>query len=438
MTDQEIRKKAKELLEKNTISGYSKEYGIDYHYMKPGRSRYPFQYFWDTCFHVYTMTALGDHQMAKRCMQSLFAMQRDDGFVGHMLFWSRFTPTRLTDIFQSKPSIRDFFWPHMSALLQPPLVAQAVLRIYSYDKDISFLQQMLPKLKLYYDWLASNRDFDGDGLLSIISYFEAGMDWKPSYDEVVGFAPGRASAWHFMKVVYIDFKNYLHNYDLKKIYQANDFLVKDTGFNTVYAQNLQAMAEICRLVGDPDAVRYQKLGNKVTQSIVDIMYDEQEEAFFDVYGRNNKKLKVLTPTIFFPATIKGMPGEIGRRVIERHFFNKEEFAAPYPIPSVAMNHPSFNPKESIYIWRGPTWVIYNWFLHHFLMEKGFKDAASNLVRSTKELIQKGGFREYYNPFTGAGYGAYDFTWSGLVVDMMNMEEGLSPEAVTASSKESFS
>lgn len=437
MTDEQIRQQAKALLEKNTISGYSKEYDIVYHYMKPGRSRYPFQYFWDTCFHVYTMTALGDHQMAKRCMQSLFAMQREDGFVGHMLFWSRFTPTRVTDIFQSRPSIRDFFRPHMSALLQPPIAAQAVLRIYTYDRDLSFLQQMLPKLKRYYDWLANNRDFDGDGLLSIISYFEAGMDWKPSYDQVLGFSPGRATASHFMKVVYVDFKNYLHNYDLEKIYQASDFLVKDAGFNTIYVQNLEAMAEICRLVGDPGASRYKVLASKVTQSILSIMYEQEDEAFYDVQGKTNKKLKVLTPTVFFPATIKGMPEEIGRRVIERHFFNKVEFAAPFPIPSVAMNHPAFHPGESIYIWRGPTWVIYNWFLHHFLMEKGFREAASNLVRSTKELIRKGGFREYYNPFTGQGYGAYDFTWSGLVVDMMNMEEGLSPEAVVASSKESF-
>lgn len=422
MDDQQIRLKAKELLKKNTISGYSKEYDIAYHYMKPGKSRYPFQYFWDTCFHVYTLTALGEHQVAKRCMQSLFAMQLEDGFVGHMLYWNRFSPTRVTDVFQSRPGIRDFFRPHMSALLQPPLAAQAVLRIYTYDQNISFLQQMLTRLKRYYDWLADNRDFDGDGLLSIISYFEAGMDWKPSYDEVLGFAPGRASVKHFLKVAYADFKNYLHNYNLRKIYQASNFLVKDAGFNTIYAQNLQAMAHMCRLTGDSDAVRYEKRASKVIQSIIAIMYDKEDQAFYDVEGKTNKKLKVLTPTIFFPAIIKGVPEEISRQVIERHFFSKEEFAAPFPIPSVAMNHPAFNPQESIYIWRGPTWVIYNWFLHHFLMEKGFRDAASNLVRSTKELIQKSGFREYYNPFTGQGYGAYDFTWSGLVVDMMNMEK----------------
>lgn len=44
--------------------------------------------------------------------------------------------------------------------------------------------------------------------------------------------------------------------------------------------------------------------------------------------------------------------------------------------------------------------------------------AENMTEVVMQLISKGGFREYYNPFTGEGYGAPDFTWSGLVVDMM--------------------
>jgi hypothetical protein len=52
------------------------------------------------------------------------------------------------------------------------------------------------------------------------------------------------------------------------------------------------------------------------------------------------------------------------------------------------------------------------------MERGFVKEAADMANTVKELISKGGFREYYNPFTGEGYGAQDFTWSGLVVDMM--------------------
>lgn len=65
MTDKEIYEKAGSLLMKNTFSGYSKVYKAEIHYMKPGPDRYPYQYFWDTCFHTYIMTALGESDMLR-------------------------------------------------------------------------------------------------------------------------------------------------------------------------------------------------------------------------------------------------------------------------------------------------------------------------------------------------------------------------------------
>src|SRR5205823_3745469 len=97
----------------------------------------------------------------------------------------------------------------------------------------------------------------------------------------------------------------------------------------------------------------------------------------------------------------------------------QEFFLPFPIPSVARSEPSFYPYESKFLWRGPTWTVINWFLHPCFLESGFEKEANGLVQSMKELIEKSGFREYYNPLTGKGYGAKDFTWSGLIVDLMN-------------------
>lgn len=421
MTDDDIRKKAKDILEKNTFSGYSNNYKANFHYMRPGPGTYPYQYFWDTCFHTYTMTALGMSDMAKKCMKSLFAMQEEDGFVGHMLYWKKYLPSRITDVFQGRPYIRNFFYPHMTALIQPPLAAEAVFRIYNSDKDLNFIKEMYPKLKQFYKAVEKYRVFEDNGLLSIITYFESGMDWKPSYDEVIGFK-GKGNALLFSKVALIDFRNFINNYNVKKIYQKNYFIVKDVGINTIYAQNLKAMAALANVVSPEDADGYEKKSNKVISSIIQLMYDEEHQAFFDLYGKDNEKLKTLTPTIFFPLVFNEVSEETGKAVIERHLLNKNEFSLPFPIPSVAMNDPAFNPKESLYIWRGPTWVVYNWFLHQSLIERGYRKEATQLVETIKDLISKGGFREYYNPFTGEGYGAQDFTWSTLVVDMMKMEE----------------
>ncbi len=407
----------------NMVAGYSKSTNTHFHYTKPSPGRYPFQFFWDTCLHVFILTALGEHEMAKKHLTSLFALQEENGFVGHMIYWDTVFPSRLTDIFQSKPGLKwELFRTHMSALIQPPLVAQAVYRVYQLTKDRAFLQEMLPRLKQYYFWLARHRDFDGDGLISIISPFESGMDWKPTFDPVVGFPEKKADWRLFWKVVAVDVRNFLYNYQSDKIYEKGYFIVKEVGFNTIYVQNLRAMARLCEVLQDPDAGTFTAMADQTLQSMLKLMYEEESAAFFDVYGKENTKIKILTPTIFFPVVIREMPDQICRQVMETHFFHKEEFAVPFPIPSVARNHPSFHPGSSMYIWRGPTWILFNWFMHQFLMEKGYQDASKLLINSVKALIEKSGFREYYHPFTGEGYGARDFTWAGLVVDMMQMEK----------------
>ena len=45
------------------------------------------------------------------------------------------------------------------------------------------------------------------------------------------------------------------------------------------------------------------------------------------------------------------------------------------------------------------------------------EEATKLREAVTSLIERSGFWEYYNPFTGEGYGAERFTWSGLVLDM---------------------
>jgi len=423
MTDQEILKRVRKIMFDNMIKGYSRLTHIHFHYTKSSSKPYDSQYFWDTCFHAFILTAIGEYKMAEDHIKSLFSLQEPDGFVGHIIYWNKVLPNRITDIFQSKPTLGwRLFNTHSSALVQPPLIAQAVLNIYNHIENIEFLRYILPKLKKFYAWLEKNRDFEGDGLLSIISPFESGMDWKPTFDEVVGFRHRKANWILFLKMVIVDFRNFLRNYDLKKIYKDNYFIVKEVGFNAKYVQNLGAMAALCKIVKDPDADHYSSLKEKVLKRMMDIMYDKKDAAFYDVYGKKHKKLRVLTPTIFFPVVIKGLPESVCKEVLNRHLFNKEEFEASYPIPSVAKNDPSFNTSESLFIWRGPTWIVYNWFLYQYLKDKDYDDEAQNLIGCMKSLIEKSGFREYYNPFTGEGYGATDFTWTGLIADMIKKEK----------------
>lgn len=415
-----LRTRVRALLERHRREGYSALLGQEYCYIQPAPGRYPFQWFWDSCLHIILLARLGEFALAQRALRSLFAMQQSDGFVGHMIFWRQILPVRLTDIVQARPGWQDLR-PHMSALVQPPFAAQALLRLHEASRDRVFLGELYARVRRYHEWLARERDFDGDGLLTIISPFESGMDWKASFDTVTRGAPGPTPrrfflSAYFWRTVGIDFHNFARRYDLARIRRRARFLVKDAGFNTAYALDLEAMAKLAPLAGD-DPAPFLERRARVGASILRLMYDADDAAFYDLQQPGARKLRVLTPTIFFPLALKEVGDDLARVVIERHFDDAREFATAAPLPTVAACEPAFDPGASGYLWRGPTWALPNWFLYHALRRRGFDRRAEKLRLALWRGIERSGFREYYDPFTAEGAGADDFTWSGLLLDM---------------------
>jgi glycogen debranching enzyme len=418
--EEELRHRARELLLRNVKDGYSRLLGKHYCYIAPSPKTYPFQWFWDTCFHVIVLARLGEHDLAKRHLRSLFSMQEENGFVGHMIFWNQVLPKRRSDVMQARPSFESLR-PHMSALIQPPFAAQALHTLYEACGDRVYLGELYAQVRRHHDWLAENRDFDGDGLLTIISPFESGMDWKPSYDPVLGYekraTPRRLyTASLYWKAVGVDLHNFLAGYDLQRIKERGPFRVKDAGINAIYAVDLHCMEKLAALVGDDPGVFAQRR-RRLLASMMRLMFDADAAAFFDVQEPGSKKLRILTPTVFFPLAIEELDSAVAGKVIDTHLANPAEFAAPLPVPSVAMNEPSFFRGETPFIWRGPTWAVSNWFLYHALKKRGALSHATSLRRSLSTLVAKSGFREYYDPISGEGQGAEEFTWSTLLLDM---------------------
>jgi len=415
-----LRDAVRRLLLRNTRSGFSTLLDRHYCYIAPSPGTYPFQWFWDTCFHVIMLARLGEHETARRNLRSLFAMQEDDGFVGHMVFWNQVLPVRRTDVLQARPAWRSLR-PHMSALIQPCFAAQALLALFEASGDRVFLGELYARVRQYHEWLAAHRDFDGDGLLTIVSPVESGMDWKASYDQVLGYA-ARVTPRHlhanrlFWKGAGVDLANFLARYDLARIRRRARFLVKDAGFNAIYAADLVAMQTLAGLVGD-DETRFADRRRRVVDGMLRLMYDERERAFFDVQEPGSRKLRIATPTIFFPLAAPEVPMDVVTAVVAAHFDREDQFRAPYPIPSLERRDPAFFAGETPFLWRGPTWAFVNWFLHRALKSRGLAEPAARLRDSLAGLVARSGFREYYDPFTGEGYGARDFTWAGLLIDM---------------------
>ncbi len=409
-----LREQAAAVLLGNARQGYDRRWKRDFAYTSPARKGYPWQWFWDSCFHAIALTHI-DLALAKQELRTLLAAHREDGFVPHMLFWGarlpnpgRFLQSRLA-------------WnAKCSALIQPPVLAQAVLTVYERSQDRAFLTENVEKVKRYYLWLRDNRDPDGDNLIAVISPYETGMDQLPAYDAPMGsLNPSRLGLQVRGRI--LDARNLVsgRNYNSKHLFGPRSFNVEDLLVNCVYAQGLRATAGLCELSGDKTSGdSFIRIAKRVEQAILAKCYDKESGAFFGLAGREERPLRILTCASLMPLILEDVPKEILTRLIDTHLRNPSEFWLDYPVPSVARSEPAFRAAQSFLIWRGATWININWFLYHGLRKHGFQEAAAAIAFSSAQLVLKSGYREFYNPLTGEGYGEHNFGWSTLLVDML--------------------
>jgi glycogen debranching enzyme len=87
-----------------------------------------------------------------------------------------------------------------------------------------------------------------------------------------------------------------------------------------------------------------------------------------------------------------------------------------------MDEPTFRPGWHLFrCWRGPSWMNTAWLLLPALRRHGYAAEAERVLAGLLTLVDRHGFREYYNPLTGDGLAARRFGWSTLLVDLLARE-----------------
>ena len=410
-----VRMMANRLLDTNLRQGTDRAIGAHYSYLCPSPHEYKWQWFWDSCFQAIAIAHI-DSEQAKSELRTLLAAQDDDGFIGHITFWGAKLRglTHPSAYGQSRPGER---LTH-SALIQPPMLAQAVERVAEIAHDPAFAPPLMAALDNYHNWLAQNRAPDADGLLVIVSPYESGADQSPTFDEAMGIR-GRAGRWRLgFKDRWLDLRNWLNDYDPTKMLDAGHFHVKDSMVNALYADSLATMARLHRRQGnDQSAAAYAGLASHVTDSMLIKMLDRSDAIFRSLIGREERRSEPLTVLGLVPLILEGIPREVAADIAERQLRSHDRFSLRYPAPSVAASEPSFDPRGTGLIWRGPTWVNTNWLLWRGLHRHGEAELAGQLADATIAMVAQAGLREFYNPHSGQGLGAESFGWSALALDM---------------------
>ncbi|MDQ2745058.1 MAG: glycoside hydrolase [Chloroflexota bacterium] len=406
---------------------------------KPAPALYPHQWNWDSCF-----IAIGlSHYQTERAAQELLSLLRgqwQNGMVPQIVFNPNaggYFPG--PDVWRSERSPRAPVGIETSGITQPPVLAIAALAIWQNAGDRaqarSFLQEVYPKILAFHRFLYEERDPDGTGLIVVLHPWESGLDNSPPYlDAGSRVHMAQRPTYQRLDTKHIaaqnrptdkDYDLYIYlleqmrdlNWDQRSYLEHAPLQVQDVLFNSILCNANSALAEIAGIVGE-DPSQANAWRESTIRAINERLWDEQAGTYFSYDRVARQLLKDDTIAGFGVLYGSAAPADRADRLLRIRLTNPREYWPDpgYPIPTTAMDSPWFDPGR---YWLGPVWVNTNWLLIHGLMKYDRVNLAADLTHRTIDLVDRSGFREYYHPITGHGYGTEAFSWSAaLTVDLI--------------------
>jgi hypothetical protein len=409
---------------------------------KPSPDLYPHQWMWDSCFIAIGLSRY-DPKRAQGELLALLRGQWTNGMVPQIIFNPKATgyfPG--PDVWQSERSQLAPKALATSGITQPPVLAMAAMAAFEWDSDReraeAFGREVYPKIRAFHEFLYRERDPDGSGLVTVVHPWESGLDNSPPYldagervhltyrpqytrlDTLHVAAAHRPTAKDYDLFVWLLEQMRTADYDWARYLPAATMQVEDVLFNCILVRANDDLFRLGRALGFADEDEFARYGTRM--AIQEKLWDESTGMFYS-YDRVAKQL-LIDPTVagLMPLLVWTVgDGAHRRERLLAALADGTRFAASgFACPTTAMNSLRFNPEN---YWLGPVWVNTNWLVIQALQAQGETAAAERLLANTIELVRRSGFREYFNPFTGEGYGTDQFSWSAaLTIDLLTEGE----------------
>ena len=428
-------RKAADVLRLNDMGGWT----------RAAPDLYPHQWSWDAGFIAIGLAHLETRRAAMELL-GLFEHQWKNGKVPHIVFNPHAPPESYfpgpehwvsAGLFPDAPPAP----PFTSALCQPPTQAIGALRIWETapreekDTAFGFLRELYPKLLRWHRYLATDRDPEGCGLVTIYHPWESGTDNSPRWDAPlraveVGYLPPyrrrdlghvddpseRPTDTEYARYIWLVEKIKEARCDETRIYGSHPFLVKDVLFSAILVAANEALLEICEILDECGPERDEvsawiERGREGLESRVDpetnlcLDYDVLAGA-----GIPTRTVAGFAPLIAGSLPPKRLAGTI-ETLYSKHFLSHPNLRRPLP-PSTSPDQAGFHPRS---YWRGPVWPVAVWLIWWSLLRAGEYDRAEDLRRAALDEFSAGHFAEYYEPFTGEALGSDDQSWTAAVV-----------------------
>lgn len=379
----ELVRQAVVILLKNTIrpqpaQGYGTEMGGHLGTF-PARAGYEGFWIWDSAKHAWGLRHF-NLDLAKENIRIMLHRQQPDG-----------------QLFMLHPDSN-------GPSTQPPLFADAAMRIYASEKTESpnqakaFLRSVYSKLVLWNQWFFAKCDLDGNGLAGWPDNLTSGWDDSPRWDTDIpaGYRQNHGAAQY-------------------EAVDLNSFLVVDLLCLAEMAVILQKPAEAAQLRQQAETLRAKILAD---------LYCAEDNLFYDRHRENGKWNRIKTPACFMPLWAGvPLPPEKIKTMLQDYLLSEAHFFGPYPFPSVAYSEARYDAGGGSGYWRGPTWLDQAWFMlailhkNRALLDESYQQKIDVGRARVLDMVKHAGFHENFNSQTGCAgvWSREHFSWTAAVV-----------------------
>lgn len=419
-------------------------------YTVPAENLYPHQWLWDSCF-----AAIGianyDVERAKKELLSLVRGQWSNGMLPNMIFADGDAHKRDRNMWQSR---RSPFAPDSvatSGITQPPMLAEAIIRIGNRLPKLekrAWYQTIYPSLLAYHEWLYRERDPHEEGLVLLIHPWESGLDNSPPWinqlrmhhkpwwvglveksriDALINifrrdtiYVPPGQRISNIEALLYYDVVQRLKrkNWDIDSILNRSHFALQDLTFNCILLRAHDHLKTIAKTIGYSVPVWLEDRVALGKKAITEKLWDPYSGQFYSRNFVTHKLVKEPSIATLMPL-YAGIGNEAQTASIVKLLHSKDNFATPYPIPSVPV---SYNWYQELKYWQGPTWLNTNWLIVDGLERMGLKKEAASIRTKSIDMVAENGVFEYFSAKSGQAAGAKNFSWTAaLTIDFLAQE-----------------
>jgi hypothetical protein len=413
-------------------------------YTIPSPKLYPHQWSWDSAF-ISIGYSNYDLERAQKELLSLYEGQWTNGMLPHVIFRGGNGYFPGPGYWQTELS--EYSKENTSGITQPPVHALAAWRVHENFQDKreakSFLEEIFPKILNFHRYLLTQRDRENSGLATIFHPWESGLDNSLRWDEPLArirvknlpeyqredtkkvSSDERPTDDDYDRYVYLIEIMKKYKYKDEDMYEEIPFKVKDIVFNSLLYEANKVMLKIADVIGK-DKREIETWIERTKQNYIPyfcpnapqnlLLYDYDLVAEKNVVKRTAASLVSLCTDLLSEEQAKMLASWM-----KHSHMCKENCTHEHPVfTSISVDDLQFNPLN---YWRGPVWININWMLYGGLKNYGFYEDAKNLKKSIIDLIEEHGFYEYYNPLSGKGLGADNFSWTAaLLIDLFMEKE----------------